>query len=100
MNTFLRILNFAKPYWLLVIGAFIASILFSLFNAGSLWVIGTLIGTIMGSKKESIVEYDNSLSFIKQIDIMFNEFILNFFHFYFKPFTYKILLKFYKIERE
>ena len=64
MKTFVRILKFAKPYWPLVIGAFIASIFFSLFNAGSLWVVGTLIGTIMGSSEEAPIDYDNSLSFV------------------------------------
>ena len=76
MKTFVRILKFAKPYWPLVIGAFIASIFFSLFNAGSLWVDGTLIGTIMGSSKEAPIDYDNSLSFVKQADNLFNQYIL------------------------
>ena len=55
MKTFIRILKFAKPYWFIVLLAFIASILFGLFNAMSLWVASSLIGTIMGSG-EPIVE--------------------------------------------
>ncbi|MAW75293.1 MAG: hypothetical protein CMG09_05135 [Candidatus Marinimicrobia bacterium] len=76
MKIFLRILGFVKPYWALVIGAFIASIFYAIFNAGSLWVVGTLIGTIMGST-EQIVSDHNNLSFIKKIDLLFNDFILS-----------------------
>ena len=50
MKTFIRILTFAKPHWLKVIIAFISSIFYSVFNAMSLWIVSSLIGTIMVSK--------------------------------------------------
>jgi len=54
MKTFLRILGFAKPHWFKVIVAFISSIFYSIFNAISLWIVSSLIGTIMGSKNTEI----------------------------------------------
>ena len=47
MKSFMRILSFSKPYSWIVVLAFIASIFYGLFNAISLWVVGSLIGTIM-----------------------------------------------------
>ena len=63
MNTFIRILGFTNPYKMTVLIAFIASFFYGLFNAISLWVVGSLIGTIMGSNKNSdhsiIMEQNN-----------------------------------------
>ena len=56
MNIFLRILKFALPYKSTVIIAFVSSILYGLFNATSLWVVGSLIGTIMGVKENNLSE--------------------------------------------
>ena len=60
MKTFKRILLIAKPYWPIGIGAFISSVLFAMFNAASLWVVGTLIGTIMGME-QSVISGDSGL---------------------------------------
>ena len=49
MKTFIRILSLAKPYWKLLILGVLASIFYGVFNASSLWIVGTLIGTIMGT---------------------------------------------------
>ena len=54
MKTFFRILGFAKPHWYKVIVAFISSIFYSIFNAISLWIVSSLIGTIMGSQNNKI----------------------------------------------
>ena len=63
MNTFIRILSFIKPYKITVFIAFIASFFYGLFNAISLWVVGSLIDTIMGSGKinthSNIIEQNN-----------------------------------------
>ena len=63
MNTFIRILSFTKPYKITVFIAFIASFFYGLFNAISLWVVGSLIDTIMGSGKinthSNIIEQNN-----------------------------------------
>ena len=63
MNTFIRILSFTKPYKITVFIAFIASFFYGFFNAISLWVVGSLIDTIMGSGKinthSNIIEQNN-----------------------------------------
>ena len=64
MSSFIRILSFSKPYKFTVFAAFIASFFYGLFNAISLWVVGSLIGTIMGSKtidNNSIIKEQNNL---------------------------------------
>ena len=74
MKSFLRILSFSKPYKLIVILAFLASILYGVFNAMSLWVVGSLIGTIMGSEapvpSTSISESNN---LVNQIGVYFDQ---------------------------
>ena len=77
MKTFKRILSFSKPYKLIVILAFIASFFYGLFNAVSLWVVGSLIGTIMGANtvvKSSTISTSNNL--VNQLENYF-ESILN-----------------------
>jgi ABC-type multidrug transport system fused ATPase/permease subunit len=47
MNIYLRILNYVKPYKFMVFISLISSFLFVLMNAFSLWMISSLITTIM-----------------------------------------------------
>ena len=48
MKNLFRLLSYGKPYWLTIIISFASSILYGIFNAASLWIVGTLIGTIFG----------------------------------------------------
>jgi len=72
MRTFFRILGFAKPYSFKVIIAFISSIFYSIFNAMSLWVVSSLIGTIMGYENSTITNL-NPTSFHNKIDSLFDK---------------------------
>ena len=74
MKTFLRILAFAKPHWDKVIIAFSSSIFYSIFNAMSLWIVSSLIGTIMGSEDNNI-ESINPDSFHNKLDNFFDQII-------------------------
>lgn len=47
MNIYLRILNFVKPYKFMVFISLISSFLFVLMNAFSLWMVSSLMTTIM-----------------------------------------------------
>ena len=47
MNIYSRILNFVKPYKFMVFVSLISSFLFVLMNAFSLWMVSSLITTIM-----------------------------------------------------
>ena len=64
MKTFLRLLKLTIPHKILVLIAFISSVLYGFFNAISLWVVGSLIGTIMGSNNSfsEQVDTDNSIN--------------------------------------
>ena len=73
MKIFFRILKFAVPYKLTVFIAFLSSILFGLFNTFSLWIVGTLIGTIMGSENDVSSKIDTSNSLINNIEFYFNQ---------------------------
>ena len=75
MNIFLRILKLAVPYKGAVSIAFISSALYGLFNALSLWVVGSLIGTIMGVKENNLPTANTSQSFHHKIDYYFDQLI-------------------------
>ena len=47
MKTYLRILNFCKPYKAMIFISIISSFLFALLNALSIWLVGSLITSIM-----------------------------------------------------
>ena len=72
MKTFIRILKFAKPYWDKVLIAFSSSIFYSIFNAISLWIVSSLIGTIMDSKNNE-AQVLNPNSFHNKIDNLFDK---------------------------
>ena len=55
MNLYLRVLSYVKPYRLMVTLSLLSSVLFVLLNAFSLWMISSLISTIMNPGKESVV---------------------------------------------
>ena len=48
MKNLFRLLSYGKPYWATIIISFVSSILYGIFNAASLWIVGSLIGTIFG----------------------------------------------------
>ena len=50
MNLYLRVLSYVKPYRLMVALALVSSVLFVLLNAFSIWMISSLISTIMSTK--------------------------------------------------
>ena len=68
MKTFIRILKYVKPYSITAIVAFAASIFFGFFNAMSLWVVGSLITTIMGDANSANISTINSQSLHYKLD--------------------------------
>jgi len=73
MKTFIRILKFSLPYKLIVFIAFVSSIFFGLFNTFSLWIVGTLFGTIMNSTEVSLSKVNSSDSLINRIDFYYDQ---------------------------
>ena len=50
MNTFKRILKYTKSYRLLMSLSVFASIIYATLNSISIWLVGTMLGNIMGSQ--------------------------------------------------
>ena len=69
MKLYLKILHFVKPYKIVVIISIIFSILFVIMNAFSLWLISSLLSTIMQSEKViEIPQIVNSTSVINKLE--------------------------------
>ena len=73
MKNLFRLLSFGKSYWLVIVISFISSILYGLFNAASLWVVGSLIGTIFGVSVENQSKDISGLN--EKINYFFNSLI-------------------------
>ena len=72
MKTLIRLGGFFKPYKFILLISIIASVLYGLFNAASLWIVGTLIANLFGSS--TFDNYDiNSL--IGKINYFFSNLI-------------------------
>ncbi len=54
MKTYLNILSYCKKYSFWIVISLIASIFFALFNAISIWMVSSLIGTIMNDPDSNI----------------------------------------------
>jgi subfamily B ATP-binding cassette protein MsbA len=74
MNNFIQLTSYAKPYWPVIIIAIISSIFYGIFNAASLWIVGTLIGTLFGSATQSTVGLEG---INQKISLFFDNIILN-----------------------
>tara|TARA_Y100001936_G_C16084013_1_gene680132 strand:+ start:632 stop:2434 length:1803 start_codon:yes stop_codon:yes gene_type:complete len=61
MKTFKRILKYTKSYRILMGFSIFASIIYATLNSISIWLIGTMLGNIMGSNSE-LIENPESLN--------------------------------------
>ena len=73
MKNLFRLLSFGRSYWIVIIISFISSILYGLFNAASLWVVGSLIGTIFGVSVKNQSQDISGLN--EKINYFFNSLI-------------------------
>ncbi len=62
MKTYLRILSFAKPYKILILISIITSLIFIVMNSLSIWMIGSLLSTIISGDPPVNIESINSLN--------------------------------------
>ena len=69
MKSYLRILSYCKPYKLMVLASIVSSFLFALFNALSIWLVGSLITSIMLPGDEKAIKDD---SFFSSFESFFN----------------------------
>ena len=64
MKTYLHIMNYCKKYSFSIIASLIASILFTLFNALAIWMVSSLLGTIMNGNNPQTLDKSNNSSII------------------------------------
>ena len=75
MKTYLKIMGYSKKYSLSIVIALIASVLFTLFNALAIWMVSSLIGTIMKGGSD-VINQSNTNSIIgNKIELYINSLI-------------------------
>ena len=75
MKTYLKIMGYSKKYSFSIVIALIASILFTLFNALAIWMVSSLMGTIMKGDS-TVINHSNTNSIIgNKIEIYINSLI-------------------------
>ena len=75
MKTYLQIMSYSKKYSLSIFIALIASILFTLFNALAIWMVSSLLGTIMTGNNIVLNKSNSSSQIGSQIEIYINSLI-------------------------
>ena len=66
MQSYLRILKFCNPYKLMVFVSIFSSLIFALLNALSIWLVGSLITSIMSISPNKTQEDNSTFSNIEQ----------------------------------
>ena len=54
----------------------VISIFFAIFNAASLWIVSSLIDTIISSEPKQLSDYNTLSSIYKKIEFYFNQYVL------------------------
>ena len=66
MKIYFRILKFATPYKLFIILSLVSSLLYVITNGLTLWLIGTLLSSIMNT--EAVISNSNPTGFTEKIN--------------------------------
>ena len=77
MNLYLRVLSYVKPYRLMVTLSLLSSVLFVLLNAFSIWMISSLISTIMNPGKGSAVISAQDSTLLNKLETLTQQLIGN-----------------------
>ena len=77
MNLYLRVLSYVKPYRLMVALSLLSSVLFVLLNAFSIWMISSLISTIMNPGKGSDVISVQDSTLLNKLETLTQQLIGN-----------------------
>ena len=65
MKIYLKLLSFSKKYSLRLFVSFVAAIFFAIFNSIAIWMVGTLISTIL---KENVETVTDPITFASKIE--------------------------------
>ena len=77
MNLYLRVLSYVKPYRLMVALSLLSSVLYVLLNAFSIWMISSLISTIMNPGKGSAVISVQDSTLLNKLETLTQQLIGN-----------------------
>jgi len=77
VNLYLRVLSYVKPYRLMVALSLLSSVLFVLLNAFSIWMISSLISTIMNPGKGSDVISVQDSTLLNKLETLTQQLIGN-----------------------
>ncbi|MCD4731697.1 MAG: hypothetical protein K8R74_13915, partial [Bacteroidales bacterium] len=76
MNLYRRVLLFLKPYWKIIIVAFIASLIYAVFNSLTIWMSATFIDTIF-TATEKVEQNVSEKPNVPQTGFSLNTFLKN-----------------------
>lgn len=76
MNLYRRVLLFLKPYWKIIIAAFIASLIYAVFNSLTIWMSATFIDTIF-TATEKVEQNVSEKPNVPQTGFSLNTFLKN-----------------------
>ena len=65
MKVYLQIMSYCNNYYKSIIISFIASIFFGVFNGLSIWMVSSLIGTIMNGNQ--VINHDSNTDSLNSI---------------------------------
>jgi len=60
MNLYLRMLKWVKPYWKVLLGGILASLIFVVFNSASVWLTASFINVIFPQEHRQVVQNQES----------------------------------------
>jgi len=70
MNLYLRMLKWVKPYWKVLLGGILASLIFVIFNSASVWLTASFVNVIFPQEHRQVVQNQESTEKIgEKIDV-------------------------------
>jgi subfamily B ATP-binding cassette protein MsbA len=56
MNLYLRMLRWVKPYWKILVGGILVSLLFVIFNSASVWLTASFVNVIFPQEHHQVIQ--------------------------------------------
>ena len=75
MRTYFHIMSYSKKYFISIIFALLASIFFTVFNTLAIWMVSSLISTILKGNKIDLNSLDNSSFIGSKLEMYINNLI-------------------------
>ena len=75
MRTYFHIMSYSKKYFISIIFALLASIFFTVFNTLAIWMVSSLISTILKGNKIDLNSSDDSSFIGSKLEMYINNLI-------------------------